>query len=581
MKSLKYLFLIFGFLASCAGSLHAKEITVVYSGQTHAALYPCSCPIRQDGGLTRRGTLIKELKKQYPGMLLLDSGNFTAGGRMDEYTLNTRLDMQRSEVNYKAMELMGYDAVGVGPEEFNFGKEFFLKNVKKNNPVYLSANLSLQTVVPYLIKEVGGVKVAVLGLTGLSAKQKAEGIKIDLPEISGLIDDLRLKQGAQVLIILSTQGEREDLKLVSKTKGIDIIIIGDQPLKEDPLTKVDSTFMFRPAWQGRQLGRIAISVENGKLAGCRLEELPLIPGISDDPEIGAIVPACYADANCKNKEQVGICQNAGAPNASCRFDKPNKVNLTLITRKDCRICNTGPEVLRLKNKFPGLSVESLELTDKKARSLVKELEITTLPAFILEKKIEEENNFESVKDDLLLKGDFYLLKPQASGISNFIDQETKPGKFDLFFSLFDKDAPLLLATVKEFNPALHFLAEEIKEGFTAGQGTAEVEEDLRAVCVQKIYPEKFWDYLACRAKNIQSTYWQDCLGAQESQNISGCARGPQGAQLLRENTGLNKKLQVSFGPSYLVDNQEIFSSRGVPSKERLKEILQKKQGDKK
>jgi 5'-nucleotidase len=572
------LLLIFGFLFLSCGSGRAEEVTVVYSGQTHAALYPCSCPIRQDGGILRRATLLKQLRKKYPRLLLLDGGNFTAGGRMDEYTLNTRLDMLRSEVNYKALQIMHYDAVGVGSDEFNFGREFFLKNVKKDNPAYLSANLDIDKVIPYIIKDTGGIKVAILGLTGLSARQKAEGLKVSAPSrIGELINRLKTVEGAQVLIVLSNQGEKEDLKLISKTKGIDIIIIGELPAKDEALTKIDSTFILRPAWQGRQLGKLTLKVQEGKLKDCRLEEMLLGPDISDDLQIAAILPACYSDANCKNKELVGICQNPGESNAVCEFAKPDKLNVILITRKDCRICNTAPVILRLKNKFPGLSVSNWDLSDKKAQVLIKDLGILTLPTFIFGKQVEQESNFENIKDDLQLMRNYYVLKPQASGISNFVNQEVKPGNFDLFFSLFDKDAELLLTTLEEFNPVLHFLVQESGGGFQAAAGTPEVEEDLRAVCVQKIYPEKFRDYLICRSRNIFSSYWQDCLGASESAKVASCARGAQGAGLLRGNTGLNKKLQITVGPTYLLDNQEIFSSRGgVPTKEKLKEILKKK-----
>lgn len=575
MKNVKNLLLIFSFLAIMTGILYAKDVTVIYSGQTHAMLYPCSCPIRQDGGIRRRATLIKELRKQYPGLLLLDCGNFTAGGMLDEYTQNTHLDMQRSEVNYKALELMKYDAVGVGPDEFNFGKEFFLKYAKKTDPAYLSANLDSDKAVAYIVKDCDGVKLAVIGLTGISAKQKAEGLKISQPDqVSGLV--VRLKnEGAQVVIILSTLGEKEDLKLISKVKGIDIIFVGQGPLKEESLTKVGEAYFLRPPWQGRRLGKLTLKIQDGKLTNCGLEELSLSEEISDDPDIAGILPLCYSDFNCKNKEVMGICQNPGTLNAQCVFAKPNAVNLSVISVKNCRACSTEAVLSGLKKKFPGLIVNTLDHADPKAQSLIKDLSISTLPAFILEKKIEQEENFENIKDDLQLRGNFYILEPQASGIAYFLNQPLKPGNFDLFFSIFEKDSLLLLTTLKEFNPVLHFLAEEKDNGFEAKHGKPEVEEYLRGVCVQKYYPERFWDYLICRSGNIQSTYWEDCLGQVSAAKIKSCARGSEAIDLLKANTSLNKQLQISSGPSYLVDNQEIFSSRGVPTKESLKKIFKK------
>ena len=575
MKSAKIALLIFSFLALMAEGLYAKDITIIYSGQTHAMLYPCNCPIRQDGGIRRRSTLIKELRKKYPGLLLLDSGNFTAGGQMDEYSQNIHLDMLRSEVNYKALELMQYDVVGVGSDEFNFGREFFLKNAKKTKPAYLSANLDTDKVVPYIIKDCDGVKFALIGLTGTSANQKSEGLKISSPDgISQLVTRLKNK-GAQVVILLSTLGEKEDLKLIFKVKGIDIIFIGTNPQKEEVLTKVDETFLLRPSWQGRQLGKLTLKIKDGKLIDCSIEELPLTEEINDDSDIAAILPLCYSDANCKIKALTGNCLNPGSLNATCVFTKPKNVNLTVISLKDCHACSTESVQSWLKNKFPGLSVTSLDYSLPAAQIMIKDLSISTLPAFIFERKIEQEDNFDNIKNDLQLKNNFYVLKAHASGIAYFLNQVPKPGTLDLFFSIFDKDAFLLLTTLEEFNPVLHFLTVENDKSFDAKGGDSEVEEYLRGVCVQKYFPEKFWDYLICRSKNIHSCYWEDCLVGVDALRIKSCARGPEGINLLRENISLNKQLQISSGPTYLLDNHLIFSSRGVPAKEELKKILKK------
>jgi len=567
---------LFSVLCSLSSAFcFAQEVTILYTGQTHAMLYPCSCPIQQDGGIARRVSLIKELRKKDPQLLLLDCGNFTAGGLLDEYTQNTRLDMQRSEVNYQALELMQYDAVGIGSGEFNFGREFFLKNAKKTNPAYLSVNLATDKVVPYIIKDSFGVKIAIIGLTGLSANQKSEGLKISAPnQLSELVSRLK-NTGVQVVIALSTLGESEDLKLISKVKGIDIIFTGDKPLKDEALMKIEETFILRPTWQGRKLGKLTLKVQDGKLFNCALEELTLSAKFIDDPDITRILPRCYSDVNCKEGNLTGTCQNPGALNAACLFTKPNKVDLFVINAKDCVTCNLAPILKLLEKKFPGLTVKRLDYPGPAAQKMIKDLSLQVLPAYIFPRAVEKEDNFESIKNDLQLINDFYVFKPQASGISYFLNQKPKPGNFDLFFSIFDKDAALLLTTVREFNPSLHFLANEQNEGFEAKNGIYEVEEYLRAACVQKYYPEKFWDYLICRSRNIQSSYWEDCLSGLDFSGVKSCARGAEGINLLRENISLNKQLQIPSETSCLLDNQEIFSFRGVLDKEEFRKILKR------
>ncbi|MFH1191533.1 MAG: hypothetical protein V1670_04990 [Candidatus Omnitrophota bacterium] len=553
----------------------AQEVTIIYSGQTHAMLYPCSCPVQQDGGIARRGSLIKKLRKIDPQLLLLDCGNFTAGGVLDEYAQNAQLDMQRSEVNFKAMRLMRYDAVGIGVGEFNFGKDFFLKNARNSNPTYLSANLETDKVLPYLIKNTGGVKIGIIGLTGLSVNAKSEGLKASAPgKVAQIVKSLKDK-GVGVVILLSTLGEQEDLKLISKIKGIDILFVGENPLKTDSLTKVDTTFVLRPFWQGRKLGKLNLDIKDGKLLDCKIEELLLADTLADDAQVAAILPRCYSKADCKKEGFVVNCQNPGELKAECVFTKANKVNLRVITLEDCSICNDKRVVNLLKNKFPGIVAEYFYYPNEEAKELIKDFSIQGLPAYIFGNEVQGEDNFSGMRKNLLPINDFFMLKPQFSGFAYFLNRKEIKGSFDLFLSLFEKNAEQLLAVIREFKPALHFLAAQKDQGFEAKSGPPEVEEYLRGVCLQNYYPQKFWDYLICRAKNINNVNWPDCLERVNLAKIKSCAKSAMGAGLLKENISLNEQLQVSSGPSYLLDNQKIFSSRGVPDKDELKKVLKR------
>ncbi|HOU37205.1 MAG TPA: hypothetical protein PK562_08060, partial [Candidatus Omnitrophota bacterium] len=62
---------------------YAAEVTLLYTGETHAMLYPCSCPLEVDGGVARRATLVKDIRKSSPNVVLVDSGAFFAGGLME------------------------------------------------------------------------------------------------------------------------------------------------------------------------------------------------------------------------------------------------------------------------------------------------------------------------------------------------------------------------------------------------------------------------------------------------------------------------------------------------------------------
>lgn len=561
---------------------YAEEVTILYTGETHAMLYPCSCPKESDGGIARRATLINQLREKDPYALLLDSGGFFAGGLMDEYTQNTQLDMERSRINLKAMGLMQYDAVAIGDDEFNFGRQFLEGEIVETKIPFLSCNIEPDPTksyifFPYIIKEVSGIKIGIIGATALSARQKAGGLEFIEPKIavSQAIEELK-KKGVAIIILLSHLGENDDLRLINDVRGIDVLITGHMAAGERPSNdKIGSTLFLRPTWQGRHIGKAVLTIKDDKIINYKVEELRLSDEIADDPVVLSILPRCFSDSDCKKEGLIGTCQNAGTLKSQCLFTKAAKISLLIITPKFCKVCNTERVIEYLKTQFPGLVVSYLYYPNAKANRLVKDFAIQGLPAYLLGKETEKEKNFNILKGSMDLKGDFYMLKPQFSGLAYFINREKIKGRLDLFISLYDKDISGLLDALKEFNPRIHFLAIEQQDKFNARGGNPEVQEYLRSVCVQKYYPQNFWDYISCRSKNKDNSWWEDCLGNLETGKIITCAKGNEGSVLLKENISLNKELQIMFGPTYLLDNCEIFATQGIPTKEELEEIIKR------
>jgi hypothetical protein len=369
-------------------------------------------------------------------------------------------------------------------------------------------------------------------------------------------------------------GESEDLNLIKDVKGIDVVIIGKSRAKEEPFSNLGNTFILRPAWQGRRLGKAIITVRDNKVTDCKAEEIRLSDKIADDPQVLSVLPQCFSEANCKKEGFIGACNNPGILSSACSFKEANKINLLVITSRDCIGCGDQRTVDSLKKQLPGLSISYLYYPDKKAQEIINDLGLTGLPAYLFSKEIENETNFDKSKIDL--KGNYYVLKPQYGGLAYFLKREKIKGKLDLFMSLFYEKSSQTLEAVKEFNPDIHFLTVEPQPGyFDASKGRPEVEECMRSVCVQKYYPEYFWEYIACRSKNIDSSWWDECLAKYNTEKIRTCATGTEGISLLRKNIELNRELEIMFGPTYLVDNQQIFATQEVPSKEELRKIIKR------
>lgn len=573
---------IFLFLVLCLYCLpgvfaYDGNLDILYTGETHAMIYPCSCPKEPDGGIARRATLIKDLRAKNPNSLLLDSGGFFGGGLMDTYTQNTQLDKERTLVNIKAIELMQYDAVAVGDDELNFGYDFFQEAADKFKINLVSSNMSSDKVKAYLIKEIQGLRVGIVGLTTLAAAQKASGIKFSEPRVAlkDAVGALK-KEKADIIIFLSHIDENDAVDIIKDIPEINIVVVGHSRIKEDVLSRLGSTLIVRPAWQGRRLGKLSLAIKANKIVDYKSEEIRISSAISDSPEALKFLPKCFEDSNCKKEGLVGSCQNPGNINSRCMFTAANKISLNVIEPKDCLICNSSVVIEGMKKQFPGLEVNYIKYPDPKSEKLIGEFNIKGLPVFLFGKEIENEKGFDKISKNLVFKNNYYMLKPESSGFSYFVGRKKDKGKFDLFVSLYDNNTFGILGVVREFAPNLHFLVNEKENKFDAAKGKPEIEESLRGVCVQKYYPQYYWDYLSCRAQDANSTWWDACLKeGMQIDKIKQCALGQEGSELLKENIALNKDLGVMFGPTFFINNQEIFGMAGVPSKDELKKIIGK------
>lgn len=558
------------------GQVYAGQIDIIYTGSTHAMLYPCNCPLEADGGVARRATLIKQLRKKYPGAILLDSGSFFAGGLMDSYTLNTELDMQRSVINIRSMELMKYDAVCIGEDEFNFGSDFLETNIKKSNLEFLSCNIQSKFVAPYKIKKVSGRKIGIIGFTNPHAALKSGRLEFFKPDVAlkKAVMDLN-RESTDINILLSNAKESETLDLVNSVGGIDIVVVSQGASQHASFSRVGDILVLRPTWQARRINKVSFDLKDKAISNISVEEVRVSDQIADDKEILTVLPSCFSDNDCKKEGFIGLCQNAATLKSRCFFSEANKVNLSVITAKDCLTCDTEEAVKFLKKEFPGLNVSYLYYPSGKTKKIVRNLGVKALPVYLFGKEIEQESKFVVFKKNLEEKRDFYLVKPEYIGLSYFLDRKKVDGQMDLFISLYGNQSLKVLEVSQEYRPIIHFLALEKDDNFDAGRGRLEIEEYLRAVCVKKYYPESFFEFIRCRAANIDTSWWQDCALNLDTDKIASCARGNEGRQLLKENISLNKELMVMFGPTYLINNKEIFGSRGALSKKELNNLIKR------
>jgi 2',3'-cyclic-nucleotide 2'-phosphodiesterase (5'-nucleotidase family) len=172
------------------------------------------------------------------------------------------------------MELMQYDALNLGGPEFTFGKGFLEQTRSKISFPYIASNLRdggsrIPWTREYIIKEVGGIKVAILGIldsdgfTRLPDQEQIKGLEAIPPEaaLKKLLPEVRGK--ADLVILLSQSNAEKTLALVQAVKGIDVAIssASDDVFFAPATAEKETAVLLQTGSLGRTLGLLKITLD--------------------------------------------------------------------------------------------------------------------------------------------------------------------------------------------------------------------------------------------------------------------------------------------------------------------------------
>lgn len=592
-KKLTFIFLIAIIIFGCSEKLFAEKIAIVYTGDSVASLYHCNCPVAPDGGVSRRATKIKELRKEYPNLLVLDSGNYFASGFQDVDKATTVLDKKRTQINLLAMQTMGYDAVGIGSDEFNFGREFLIDMIAKSKLDFVSSNLDLPKVKPFLIKRFGKIKVGIIGISPLSlafdsTSKKSQDIDAAIKLIKENVKKLKHK-GVDIIVLLSQLGTELDQKIADEVNEINIIVATQGGTKNRTSEKLGSAVYLRPYLWARTLGFIELEIKDKEIEIVSEDAIAMSSDIPDDNDIKSFLPECFRAEDCFEPGMIVRCESAGEKNAKCTYQEDINVPLTIIIPDDCKSCKPEKSLEFISRYVPRVEITYLKSDENKAKGIINKLGINMLPVFLFGEEISQHHNFNllSQKKIIQKKDNYYMINQGFLGISYFLNRKHINNRLDLFISLRDKNAKSILERTRkalensgsQIDFHIHFLAKEYNDSssFSAPFGSLELEEDKMALCAIKIYPEKMWDYLFCHVDNLENSLLDNCVETldMDKTSIKQCFESKDSVNLLKDNINLSEDLRLHYGPLFLFENQEIFGISKDTSVEELERIIKK------
>ena len=250
------------------------------------------------GGFAHLATLVKSIKSQRPGALLVDGGDSWQGSATALWT--------RGADMVAASKLLGVKAM-TGHWEFTLGAERVMELIRHDmadSIAFIAHNVFTRdfgdrVFPPYVIQEIAGLEVAIIGqaypYTPIANPQHLIPdwtFGIHEKSLRETIDEVRQRKVAAV-VLLSHNGVDVDLKLAGRVDGLTAILGGHT---HDPLPMpirvkngAGETLVANAGSNGKFIGVLDIFLRSGKTA-CDYSLMPVFSNLLEpDAEMTALI----------------------------------------------------------------------------------------------------------------------------------------------------------------------------------------------------------------------------------------------------------------------------------------------------
>lgn len=260
-------------------------ITILHTNDTHSQIDPVPQNDKLyagKGGVARRATLAKRIRKENPNTLLIDAGDVFQG--------TPYFNFYKGEVEYKAMSEIGYDVGTLGNHEFDNGVASLAAAMKFAKFDLVSANYDVRgtelesRVRRYVVRKLGGVSIGLFGLgvspVGLITPANFKGVTYIDPITASreVVKVLRETEKCAMVVAMSHLGYFPearaaaigDSQVAAQVDGIDFIASGHTHTFMDKPVSVkqpsgQETLIFQVGKSGIFVGRVDFRVRSGRI----------------------------------------------------------------------------------------------------------------------------------------------------------------------------------------------------------------------------------------------------------------------------------------------------------------------------
>jgi len=330
------------------------HVVILSTTDMHGRIFPIDYYTNKydNVGITKVATLIKEARKNDPNLLLLDSGD-TIQGTPLEYFHNKRNNAPPDPMML-AMNALHYDAMAVGNHEYNFGLKVLEKARGEAKFPFLSANTydtesdkPHSHYQPYIVKEVQGVRIGVLGLTtpGIPNWENPPnyaGLEFHetVSEAKKWVQLLRSGEKVDVVVIAMHMGIEEDLRtgqinpsqvpnenaaiaIARQVPGVDVILMGHTHREVSDLF-VNGVLLTQANRWASHVARVDLYLEKSAVdnrwhvMAKSARTIPVTEKTDVDPEIAQLTETYHKETQDWLNHPIGESGEELAANG-CRF----------------------------------------------------------------------------------------------------------------------------------------------------------------------------------------------------------------------------------------------------------------------
>jgi S-sulfosulfanyl-L-cysteine sulfohydrolase len=293
------------------------NLTILQLNDTHAYLEPHqemfwesgTTKYRQAGGFAKIAGYLKQLRHiKEDAVLALDCG--------DTFHGTYPAVASKGEVMVPVLNGLGLAAM-TAHWEFAYGPEQFRKLTQMLNFPMLAINVYEKATdklafEPYSLKYINGLKIGIIGIACNIVDKTmpphfSEGIYFTLgnKELPGYIHKLKQEEKVDLVVLISHLGFPQNMKLLSEVEGVDVCLSSHTHYRTSEAVKQGQTIVIESGCHGSFLGRLDLTIENGRISDFTHELVEVSDQMPDDAHMQVLVQHAVQPYKTELSQKVG------------------------------------------------------------------------------------------------------------------------------------------------------------------------------------------------------------------------------------------------------------------------------------